>query len=77
MELGAMEFHEQRRGPSRPLISRARQPLPPPAIYEKTMPAANAAVLGPEVSPSNWLLVSTSRPWPRKVFSDFVSCELG
>ena len=52
LELLAMNFHEQRRGPSRPLFSRARAcPCPRRLCYEKPMPAAHAVALGPERAP--------------------------
>jgi len=50
--LGAMKFHKQRGGPSRPLFSRARAcPCPRRLCCEKIMPAAHAVVLGPKASP--------------------------
>ena len=50
LELGDLKFHEQRRGPSRPLLSRARACLCPRRLcYEEPIPAAHAVVLGPEV----------------------------
>ena len=53
-----MKFYEQRRSPSRPLFSQARAcPCPRRLCYEKTMPAAHAAVLGPVVPPESGPLV--------------------
>ena len=52
LELGAMKFHEQRRGPSRLLFSQARAcPCPRRLYYERPMPAALAVAFGPRVPP--------------------------